>query len=88
VFACPRDNGANALQRVFREGSPSGAGRNANHAISEFPRYIASAKAEARPRREFGWSRGCNVTVAPHMTLRPLSSRQAEAMGDDPAPCG
>ena len=35
VFACPRDNGANALQSIFREGSPSEAERNANHAITE-----------------------------------------------------
>jgi hypothetical protein len=35
VFACPRDNGANALQKIFREGPPSGDGQNANHAITE-----------------------------------------------------
>ena len=35
VFACPRDNGANELRRIFREGSPSETGRNANHAITE-----------------------------------------------------
>jgi len=35
VFVYPRDNGANALQKIFREGSPSRAGRSANHAITE-----------------------------------------------------
>ena len=53
VFACPRDNGANALQQIFREGSPSAAGRSANHAITELRFYIAKMRAEARLGREF-----------------------------------
>lgn len=54
MFACPRDNGANALQRIFREGLPPGTGRNANHAITEFEFHIARVRAEARAAREFG----------------------------------
>jgi hypothetical protein len=37
MLASPRDNGANALELVFREGSPFEAERNANHAITEDP---------------------------------------------------
>ena len=41
MFACPRDNGANALRLRFREGTSSGFGRNANHAFTECRLYIA-----------------------------------------------
>jgi hypothetical protein len=66
VFAFPRDSGANASQRIFREGSPSGTGRNANHAITEYDIYMPWTKAEARRCREFQrfsmrTSRTCNV---------------------------
>src|SRR5690349_21824427 len=84
VLACPRDNGANALEQIFREGSPSRAGRSANHAITELRAYIARTKAEARPRRAFGWpewlQRRCDALYwgGSH------SCREAEATREDP----
>jgi hypothetical protein len=48
VFACPRDNGANALKRIFREGPPSRIRRNANHAITEYG--ILYAKTQRRSK--------------------------------------
>ena len=88
VFACPRDNGANALEQIFREGSPSRAGRSANHAITELHTHIAWAKAEARPYRAFGWpewlQRCCGTPYGAEAILHP----EAEATRDDPTSCG
>ena len=36
MFACPRDNGANALRLRFREGTSSQFGPDANHAFTEW----------------------------------------------------
>ncbi len=41
MFACPRDNGANVLQKGFRKGAPSGSHEQssqqcANHAFTEW----------------------------------------------------
>jgi hypothetical protein len=65
VFAFTRDNGANALEQIFRKGPSSRAGRNANRAITEFDSYIAMTKAEARPCRKFAGPSSCNVDAVP-----------------------
>jgi len=54
MFACPRDNGANALKQFFREGSRPERDEIANHAITDFSAYIARVETKARPGREFG----------------------------------
>jgi hypothetical protein len=63
VFACPRDNGANVLQRISREGSPSRTERSANHAITELQPYIAWTKTEARLGRRFPLERDEAVKI-------------------------
>ena len=52
MFACPRDNGANALRLRFREGTSSESRRNANHAFTE----CRSISRPSRPSaRHIGW---------------------------------
>ena len=88
VFACPRDNGANASEQIFREGSPSGAGRSANHAITELRAYIAWTKAEARPRRASGWPEWLQCRCDAPYGAEAILCREAEATREDPTSCG
>ena len=48
MFACPRDNGANALQLRFREGTSSKFDPDANHAFTEWRFYIAPMRLPAQ----------------------------------------
>ena len=72
MFAYPRDNGANVLELVFREGSPSGVGPNANHAITEGSSYIAWTGPKQGHAANLAGPNGCNATAAPHMRRMPL----------------
>lgn len=85
VFACPRDNGANVLERVFREGSPSGTGRNANHAITEFGTYIVSATAEASLTMTFGRAGHLQWRCGSQYDTTEPPCRKVEAVPDAPS---
>jgi hypothetical protein len=79
MFACPRDNGANALERIFREGRRPEA--------DEAP--ITQSRNAGLYRTGEGESKGCprivppsgyNVAMAPHMSWKPfLAARRSFA---------
>ena len=54
VFACPRDNGANALQRVFREVRHALKAHDWQSADAAYRELVQRSPAAARPRRGLG----------------------------------
>ncbi len=87
MFACPRDNGANALQMRFREGTQS-LGPDANHAFTDGALYRQCAcqckGASDGERLPAGESRNFLLAPGPVMPLRlPILILQHLPMGGD-----
>src|ERR1700751_5007806 len=83
MFACPRDNGANALQMRFREGTWS-LGPDANHAFTDgalYRQWASQCKGASDGERlsvaavaQFSFRMGsCNAVAAPHLNSAALA---------------